>query len=402
MTRTGGVSAQSSRLPTGVLLVLTVAGMLVSALAVRQFAGIVAPVLLALVLVIAMHPLTGMLRRRGLPMWAATTITVIAVLGLILGLAAAVALSVARLATILPNYEDDFAELVANLRNGLASLGVGREEIQAVLDQISLGKLTDLLVTILAGIASTFSNLLFLLFVLAFMALDAAGFASRVSRARRQQPEVIGALDTFVNGSRRYLAVATVFGLIVATVDVAFLWIAGVPLALLWGLLAFITNYIPNVGFIIGLIPPAVLALLEGGAQLMIIVIAAYSVINFVIQSIIQPKFVSDAVNISLTVTFLSLAFWTFVIGPIGAILAVPLTLLVKSLMFDVDPHTRWMSSLLEGGPAPPEDANAGDGAGPETEAYQDATEVDRALIAGQGTGEAGDRIGDRGRAQKP
>ena len=87
--------------------------------------------------------------------------------------------------------------------------------------------------------------------------------------------------------------------------------------------------------------------------------IVVYSVINFVIQSIIQPKFVSDAVNISLTVTFLSLVFWTFVIGPIGAILAVPLTLLVKSLLFDVDPSTRWMSSLLEGGPAPPEDVNA-------------------------------------------
>ena len=84
----------------------------------------------------------------------------------------------------------------------------------------------------------------------------------------------------------------------------------------------------------------------------MITVIVVYSVINFVIQSIIQPKFVSDAVNISLTVTFLSLVFWTFVIGPIGAILAVPLTLLVKALLLDVDPSTRWMSSLLEGGPA--------------------------------------------------
>jgi len=336
--------------------VLAVTGMLVSALAVRQFAAIVAPVLLALVLVIAVHPLTGILRRRGLPMWLATTITVLAVLGLILGLAAALALSIARLATILPEYEDDFAELVANLRSWLASLGVGRDEVQAVLDQISLGKLAGLLVDILAGIAATFSNLLFLLFVVAFMALDAVGFASRVSRARRQRPDVIGALDTFVNGSRRYLAVATVFGLIVAAFDIGFLWLVGVPLALLWGLLAFITNYIPNVGFIIGLIPPAVLALLEGGLQLMLIVIVAYSVINFIIQSIIQPKFVSNAVNISLTVTFLSLVFWTFVIGPIGAILAVPLTLLVKSLLFDVDPGTRWMSSLLEGGPAPPED----------------------------------------------
>ena len=378
--------------------------MLVASLALRQFAGIAAPVLLALVLVITVHPLTGILRRRGLPMWLATIITVIAVLGLIVGLAAAVALSIARLATILPEYQDNFDELVANLRSGLASLGIGQDEIQDALAQVSLNKVAELAATILAGLVATFSNLLFLLFVIAFMALDAGGFASRLARVRRRHPEV-GALDTFVHGSRRYLAVSTIFGLIVAAVDVVFLWVAGVPLALLWGLLAFITNFIPNVGFVIGVIPPALLALLEGGPDLMIIVIVGYSVINFVIQSIIQPKFVSDAVNISLTVTFLSLAFWTFVIGPVGAILAVPLTLLVKSLLFDMDPSTRWMSSLLEGGPAPPENINADETSGHEPEDSaggaplaaggqhaapdQDSAGPNRALIKKQSSGEA-------------
>jgi predicted PurR-regulated permease PerM len=274
-----------------------------------------------------------------------------------------------------------------------------------VLDQISLASVAELAADILAGLAATFSNLLFLLFVIAFMAIDAAGFASRLSSIRRLRPQVVGALNRFVNGSRRYLAVATVFGLIVAIVDVAFLWLVGVPLALLWGLLAFITNYIPNVGFVIGVIPPALLALLEGGPRLMIIVIVAYSVINFVIQSIIQPKFVSDAVNISMTVTFLSLVFWTFVIGPIGAILAVPLTLLVKALLLDVDPSTRWMSSLLEGGPAPPEDVNADETSDHEPEVSpddapaavgghdpspdQDSAGPDRSLITKQQSSEA-------------
>ncbi|GID98227.1 AI-2E family transporter [Amorphoplanes digitatis] len=404
MTHSDGGSAESSSRPRGLTLVVALTGLLVASLALRQFAGIAAPALLALVLVITVHPLTGFLRRRGLPMWLATTITVIAVLGLIVGLAAAVALSIARLATILPEYQDNFDDLVANLRKGLASLGIGQDEIQEALAQVSLNKVAELAATILAGLVATFSNLLFLLFVIAFMALDAAGFASRLARARRRHPEV-GALDTFVHGSRRYLAVATVFGLIVAAVDVGFLWLAGVPLALLWGLLAFITNYVPNVGFIIGLIPPALLALLEGGPDLMILVIVAYSVINFVIQSIIQPKFVSDAVNISLTVTFLSLAFWTFVIGPIGAILAVPLTLLVKSLLFDMDPSTRWMSSLLEGGPAPPEDIDADEASGHEPEDSpggaplvaggqhaapdQDSAGPNRALIKKQPSGEA-------------
>jgi hypothetical protein len=132
------------------------------------------------------------------------------------------------------------------------------------------------------------------LFVVAFMALDAVGFSSRLARVRRQRADVVGALDSFVHGTRRYLLVSTVFGLIVAAIDTGFLWLIGVPLPLLWGLLAFITNYIPNVGFIIGLIPPAVLALLQGGPKLMITVIVAYSLINFIIQSIIQPKVTAD------------------------------------------------------------------------------------------------------------
>jgi AI-2 transport protein TqsA len=93
----------------------------------------------------------------------------------------------------------------------------------------------------------------------------------------------------------------------------------------------------------------------------MVAVIVAYSVINFIIQSIIQPKFVADAVNLSLALTFLSLVFWTFVIGPLGAVLAIPLTLLAKALLLDVDPNTRWISSLFVGGPAPPEEADAVD-----------------------------------------
>src|SRR3954447_9047190 len=349
----------SPLLPRGLIVVLGANGLLVSVLALQRFASILAPVLLALILVIAVYPLTGLLRRHGAPIWLAVTATVITLIVVVLSLAAALALSVARLATILPTYQDSFTALVNNLKGWLDSIGVGQDQIQAAINKINFSNVAGLVTDLLAGLAGVFSNMLFLLFVVAFMALDAVGFAARLARVRRQRSDVVGALDSFVRGTRRYLLVATVFGLIVAVIDTSFLWLVGVPLPLLWGLLAFITNYIPNVGFIIGLVPPALLALLEGGPELMIIVIVAYSVINFIIQSIIQPKFVSDAVNLSLTLTFLSLVFWAFVIGPIGAVLAIPLTLLVKALLLDVDPNTRWISGLLVGGPAPPEEADS-------------------------------------------
>jgi AI-2 transport protein TqsA len=356
---TGPGGAAPRWLPRGLIVVLGTTGILVTTLALQQFATIVAPVLLGLVLVIGFHPLTGILRRRGAPLWLAVTVTLLTLVVVIVGLAGSLALSVAQLATVLPAYQASFTQLANELRAWLGSLGVGPDELQAALSKINLSNVAGLLAGMLAGLAGAFSDMLLLLFVVAFMALDAVGFAGRLSRVRRERPEIVGALDTFVRGTRSYLLVSTLFGLIVAAVDTGFLWLVGVPLPLLWGLLAFITNYIPNIGFIIGLVPPALLALLAGGPKLMIAVIVAYSVINFVIQSLIQPKFVADAVDLSLTLTFLSLIFWSFVIGPLGAVLAIPLTLLTKALLLDVDPNTRWMSSLITGGPAPPDDNDA-------------------------------------------
>ena len=107
--------------------------------------------------------------------------------------------------------------------------------------------------------------------------------------------------------------------------------------------------------------------------------------INFIIQSVIQPKVMSDTVNLSLSLTFLSLVFWSFVIGPIGAILAIPLTLLAKALLLDVDPNTRWISSLLEGGPAPHEDADDDTSGSPDREPDASAEPAGRVELATDG-----------------
>jgi len=385
---TSGVDTESrSMLPRGLIVVLSMTGILVTVLALKQFAGIIAPVLLAFVLVICFYPLIGILRRRGAPQWLAVTITLIALVVVIIGMAVSLAVSVAQLATILPTYQAQFTHLTDELRAWLGTLGVGPDQIKEAVSKINFSSLAGLLGDLLASLAGVFSNMLLLLFVVAFMALDAVRFSRRLSLVRPERPEIVGALDSFVAGTRTYLLVSTIFGLIVAVIDTGFLWWVGVPLPLLWGMLAFITNYIPNVGFIIGVVPPALLGLLQGGPKLMIIVIIGYSLINFVIQSIIQPKVMADAVNLSLTLTFVSLIFWTFVIGAMGAVLAVPLTLLTKALLLDVDPSTRWISSLITGGPTPPEDEDGVDAAATTRAAPEVASEE----VASQGAALASD-----------
>ena len=356
-------------LPRGVVVLLGTAGAVVTAAGLRAFGGIAGPIFLALVLTIAISPLRRLLIRRGARKWVAGLAAIVVVIALLLGLAAALAYSVARLATLLPQYQSTFGQLVDDVRAWLAGLGIGNQEIQRALQALDLGKALNVLQSWLTGLLGVFSDLGFIVVLLLFMGLDATGFTERWTDAAKLRPGITTALTGFARGTTRYLVVSSVFGLIVALVDVGVLYLLDIPLPWLWGLLAFITNYIPNIGFFIGVVPPALLGLLDSGWSTLVWVVVAYSVINFVIQSIIQPKIVGDAVGMSTTLTFLSLVFWGWVIGPLGAILAIPLSLLAKALLLDADPSTRWVSGLISGEATPAHDEEPAPAELPEPEA---------------------------------
>ncbi|MFD6893135.1 AI-2E family transporter [Rhodococcus sp. NPDC060086] len=334
-------------IPRGLIVLLSLAATVVAVAGARALSGLLAPLFLALMLTIAVQPIQTWAQRRGIPAWAGMLAALAAVYAILLGLIGALLLSVAQLATELPQYTDSLNNLLDGVHAQLSSAGVGDDRIATTLGSLDLGKLVSFLDGLLAGLLGVVSNLVFIMALLLFMAVDGSTIRRRMRVIDRLRPDISYALSAFVGGTRKYLIVSTVFGLIVAVFDGVALLLLGVPLPILWALLSFITNYIPNVGFIIGLVPPALLALLEGGPALMVWVIAVYSVINFVIQSIIQPKFVGDAVGLSVTVTFLSLVFWSWVLGALGALLAVPLTLLVKALLIDIDQSTRWVDALI-------------------------------------------------------
>jgi predicted PurR-regulated permease PerM len=249
------VMAGGTSMPRGLVVILASTGLLVTTLALQQFASVISPVLLALVLVVGVHPLTGLLRRRGAPEWLAITCTLLVLVAIIVGLAVAFALSLAQLGTVLPAYQDRFTAFLDDLEAWLATLGIGRDQLKAALGQISFGRIAGFFTDLLVGLAGAFSNLLLLLLIVLFMGLDSTYFARRLTQVGDKQKAIAGALGGFAHGTRTYLVVSTIFGLIVAAIDTGFLWIVGVPLAVLWGLLAFVTNYIPNVGFLIGLVP---------------------------------------------------------------------------------------------------------------------------------------------------
>jgi predicted PurR-regulated permease PerM len=339
-------------LPRGLLILGGIAAATIVVAGLRGIASIAAPAFLAAVLTVTMQPLRKVLERR-LPPWASTLVAAAAVYLLLLGLTVALVVAVGRFATLLPEYKDQFAALVQDANDWLAGRGVGTTQTDAIASGLDLNRLAGWITALLGDVLSVLSSLALVVILLLFMAMDAAWFPHQLEGIRAARPGVVTSLESFAHGTRSYLLVSTIFGLIVAVIDTLVLWALGIPSPLLWGLLAFITNYIPNIGFVIGLIPPAILALLDSGPGLMLAVIAAYSVINVIIQSVIQPKIVGDVVGLSTSVTFLSLVFWTWVLGPLGALLAIPLSLLVRSVLVDVDPQSAWARPLIAGADDP-------------------------------------------------
>jgi AI-2 transport protein TqsA len=313
---------------------------------IRATAWLIGPAFLALIVVIALYPVQPWLRRHNWPLWLTTPVLVVLVVGLLVSFALVVVVSLARLAELLPQYADRADELRASVAGSLSSFGVEPDQLQDAVSAVSPAKVVALIGAVLAGLSATLSSLVFLLCLMLFLSVEAGGIERRLAAVAADRPELESALRSFAHGTRSYLLVTTVFGLIVGVLDGAMLAIIGVPLPVLWGLLSFITNYIPNVGFIIGLVPPALLALLTLGVPEMLLVIAVYCVLNFVIQSLIQPRFVGDSVGLAMTTTFVALVFWAWLLGPLGALLAIPLTLLIKALLVDVDPTARWATAL--------------------------------------------------------
>jgi predicted PurR-regulated permease PerM len=334
-------------LPLPLWGVVVAAALVLVCAGLKQVADIIAPIFLMVTLVITVHPLRKLLLRWHFPRWLASLIVLIVIYLMMAMILGAVALSVTQLALHLPDYQKAFESGYDWALGILRQLGVDTSDWRGMLSKIDIGSFTGAAQGVLSGVTSAFSLVGLMAITVIFLAFDASNVRARMAIVRSLKPSVADAFSDFSRRVRSYWIVTTVFGLIVALFDVLGLWILGVPLALTWGILAFVSNYIPNVGFVIGIIPPAVIALLESGPGTAIAVVVIYCVINFVIQTLIQPRFTGDAAGINPSVAFISLIFWASILGPLGALLAVPATLFVKVILIDHSPGGRWFGALI-------------------------------------------------------
>lgn len=323
--------------------------------AMTQMKSLVGPIFLAITLVIAVYPIIGFLKRRNVPGWLAATAAAGGVYTILLLLGWSLVYSIGALASELPRYSDRFNALKAQIEETFGTGPIHNENVTKFLTEqsgkIDYSKAWETATNIAGQFASVGSAFTLIVFISGFLVFDSLSMPRRMQILAETRPGLAAGFARFARGVRSYWIVTTVFGAIVALFDYFALLVLGVPLALTWAIFSFVTNYIPNVGFVIGLIPPALLALIENGFMSMVWVIVAYIVLNTVIQTFIQPKFTGDAVGITATMSFVSLVFWSAVIGPLGALLAIPMTLLCKTFLVDIDPDARWANALIAADP---------------------------------------------------
>jgi predicted PurR-regulated permease PerM len=272
----------------------------------------------------------------------------VAVAYLILGtLAALLVFAGYEFGLLVADVLDELEAAAGSLAAWLASVGLDAQASDAAASALDPAVLLDVAQGVSGWLLGFLTAAFFVLAYVIFMAADAARYGRAEQAFGDAVRPALGRVRAYNSSVRRYYVVNASFGLVVAVIDGLALWALGVPAPAVWAILAFVTNFIPNIGFVLGLVPPAVLAFVVGGPPLMLAVIAVYSVVNVVLQVLIQPKFISDTVDLSLTLSFFSVVFWTFVIGPLGAILSIPLTLLFRDVLLDRDPGAgflRWLS----------------------------------------------------------
>lgn len=331
----------------GTTILVALAAATIAAVGLGMISSILVPVLLTLVLTICANPVRVALERWGVPHGLATGSVVLVVFLFLAGFVVALVVAFSQFVGMLPQYAGQLAELGSKIGQWLAALGIGQDQIQAMLKGIDPNSIVEFATGLFGGLFNITTSLVIVLTMLILMAADAMYVPTILRQLGQTHQDLVTSLLAYASNVRRYMVVTTMLGIVQGVLNTVALLIMGVPAAVLWGLLAFLCSFIPNVGYFLAIIPPLVFGFLVGGWPTVIGIIITYGVINGVVQSIIQPKVVGNAVALSQSLTFFSVLFWAIVFGPLGAILAIPLTLLVRAILIDSNPEARkWRPAI--------------------------------------------------------
>jgi predicted PurR-regulated permease PerM len=271
------------------------------------------------------------------------------VLSIGVGVALLVGSSITDFSRMLPVYQEKISVQWLHVLQWLSDHGISVAE--TFKDVINPGAAMGLVSSILKGFGNVLTDSFLIILTVIFILMEAAGFTQKFLSLNNNGSidngdEVQAFSQVFVEKVRNYMSMKTIISMITGVVIWAALWMIGVDYPVLWGVLAFMLNFVPNIGSIIAAVPAVMLTIVQLGVSPALLVAGVYVAVNIIVGSVIEPKYMGKGLGLSTLVVFVSLVFWGWVLGPVGMLLSVPLTITVK-LALDSKPETQWLGHLL-------------------------------------------------------
>lgn len=328
-----------------------VASVVVIVAGLKAASSLLVPFLLAGFVGLLCAPALFWLRDRGLPTPIALLVVLLGLFGIGGVFGGLMNSSINEFTRLLPSYQVRFGTVVTSLNATLATFGIdfgtSPQSANPFDPRAAVGLAGNL-----AGNLGTLLNNAFLIFLtICFILLEASSIPRKIAEAFGESPQIERRMSEIGQSIRRYLGIKTLTSILTGILVYAVLIVLDVRFAPLWALIAFLLNFVPAVGSVIAAVPAVALALVDNSPQVALLLAIAYLVVNILIGSFLEPRVMGDGMGLSPLIVITSLVFWGWVLGPVGMVLAVPLTVILRILL-DNQPQTQWVAVLL--GPAVP------------------------------------------------
>jgi AI-2 transport protein TqsA len=325
---------------------LMAAAFIVVVAGMRAAESILVPLLIACFLAIISASPVFWLRQKGIPLSIAASLVVLGVLGIGFLFILIIGSSIDDFSRAIPRYQTKLTEEIEPLMLSIQSLGFQLDK-DMLMKSLNPGASMRLAAQMLSGLGGILTNSFLILLTVVFILFEASSIQHKVQSAFDDPEGTLVQLKKITHGVNQYLGIKTLVSL--GTGVIVAIWVAvlGIDFPVIWGLLAFLLNYIPNLGSIIAAIPPVLLGYIQHGVGRAIMVAVGFVVISGVLGNMLEPKLMGRRLGLSTLVVFLSLIFWGWVWGPVGMLLSVPMTMVVK-IALENSPTTRWISVLLD------------------------------------------------------
>ena len=322
-------------------LVVIIAGM-------KTSASLLVPFLLAIFIAVISYPLMSKLQQSGLSKGLSLTLVMLLVVLIIMALTVLVSSSLTDFSHSLPGYQQRISAEWASAISWLGDHGFSvAENVRKFADPAAA---MGLLSSILKGFGNVLTNSFMIILTVVFILTEAAGLNQKALTLNEMGGDDAAVKDNFstvfVEKLRDYMSMKTIISMLTGVIIGLAMWLIGVDYPVLWGVLAFMLNFIPNIGSIIAAVPAVLLAIVQLGVPSALLVAAVYVAVNILVGSVIEPKYMGKGLGLSTLVVFVSLVFWGWVLGPVGMLLSVPLTITVQ-LALDSKVETQWLGHLL-------------------------------------------------------